>query len=358
MPSSEDWTAVLKAVAPKADRLWLAGATVAIEPIGKRFGIDNLVSMAHFLGHMAHESQGLTVFEEGLSYTAKRLVEVWPSRFPTIAAATPYARNPKALANRVYNGRMGNRTGTNDGYDYRGSGPLQHTGRSEFERVRTRTSVDVVARPDDLRDKSNANIHLLAAASYFIDRGALAPAKRGDVTGSTKAINGGTIGLADRKIRIERAKRALVEGKIVFDGVVTGSFAPGGKIEEITISKPLGILDHGMVRVEKTTVAVDHEVADKKTSDEQHDADKRNSKIAATTAAPGGAAMAGGANQAGGLPINVAIGVGIAFAIACVVVAVILWRRSKKNEPLPRFVILDQAGALDREPIDQSPNGK
>lgn len=347
MPGAEDWAAVLKAVAPKADRVWLAGAQVAIEPIAKKFGIDSLVPMAHFLGHMAHESQGLTIFEEGLSYSAKRLVEVWPSRFPTIAAATPFAQNPKALANRVYNGRMGNRSGSDDGWLYRGSGPLQHTGRSEFGRVTSRTGVDVVSRPDDLRTRTNATVHILAAASYFADRGALAPAKVGNVAGSTKAINGGLIGLADRKIRIERAKRALVEGNIVFDGVVASAFKVDGKIEEIVIAKELPD------RVEKTTVAIDHDTADAKTSDEKSADDKRNSKIVATTAAPAGAATAAGSKEAGGLPVNVAIGVGIAFAIACVVVAVILWRRGRKNEPLPRFVILDKAGVLDPAPIGE-----
>ncbi|MCY1745057.1 hypothetical protein [Ensifer sp. SL37] len=45
---------------------------------------------------------------ENLYYSAERLTQVWPSRFPTIASAKPFARNPRKLANKVYGGRMGN----------------------------------------------------------------------------------------------------------------------------------------------------------------------------------------------------------------------------------------------------------
>ena len=53
-----------------------------------------------------------------LNYTAERLVQVWPSRFPTAASAAPYAHNPKALADIVYGGRGGNVAGTDDGWSY------------------------------------------------------------------------------------------------------------------------------------------------------------------------------------------------------------------------------------------------
>jgi putative chitinase len=37
-------------------------------------------------------------------YTAGRMMQVWPSRFPAMAMAAPYAGNPRALASKVYNG--------------------------------------------------------------------------------------------------------------------------------------------------------------------------------------------------------------------------------------------------------------
>ena len=73
-----------------------------------RWGIDTPVRAAHFLTQIAFESGGLRRLEEGFSYSAERLQAVWPSRFPTLAAAQRYARNPQALANHVYGGRRGN----------------------------------------------------------------------------------------------------------------------------------------------------------------------------------------------------------------------------------------------------------
>src|SRR5699024_11368386 len=70
-----------------------------------------------------------------LKYSAERLTEVWPSRFPTLAAAQPVARNPEALANQVYSNRMGNGAPeSGDGWRYRGQGPMQLTGRDNYQR--------------------------------------------------------------------------------------------------------------------------------------------------------------------------------------------------------------------------------
>lgn len=64
------------------------------------------------MAQILHETGGLMIFRENMNYSAKRIVQVWPSRFKNEAAAAPYAQNPQALANKVYNGRIGNRFGT------------------------------------------------------------------------------------------------------------------------------------------------------------------------------------------------------------------------------------------------------
>src|SRR5262249_55190926 len=41
-------------------------------------------------------------------YSAKRLHEVFPRHFSTLAAAELYNRQPEKIANKIYRGRMGN----------------------------------------------------------------------------------------------------------------------------------------------------------------------------------------------------------------------------------------------------------
>ncbi|UQN06681.1 hypothetical protein [Deinococcus sp. QL22] len=72
-----------------------------------QYQIDIPLRVAHMLAQLGHES-GFMPIAENLNYTAKRLPQVWPTRFPTLASAQRCAHNPEALANTVYAGRLGN----------------------------------------------------------------------------------------------------------------------------------------------------------------------------------------------------------------------------------------------------------
>ncbi|MFL5257486.1 MAG: glycoside hydrolase family 19 protein [Rhodopila sp.] len=91
--------------------------------------------LAAFVGQCALESAGFHALEESLGYSALRLCQVWPARFPTLAAAQPFAFQPEALANQVYANRMGNGgAASGDGWRFRGRGLIQLTGRSAYQR--------------------------------------------------------------------------------------------------------------------------------------------------------------------------------------------------------------------------------
>jgi putative chitinase len=93
-----------------------------------------LKDLSYILATVYHETgDKMQPVEENLRYSAKRLTQVWPSRFPTLGSAKPYANNPKALANKVYGGRLGNHL-PNDGWDMRGRGLPQITGRENYEK--------------------------------------------------------------------------------------------------------------------------------------------------------------------------------------------------------------------------------
>jgi putative chitinase len=175
----------------------------------KRFDILTRVRLAHFAAQLGHESGGFVRVEENLRYSPERIRAVWPDRFATNATAEPYARNPEALANLVYSGRMGNGPiASGDGWTYRGRGLIQLTGRSNYRAAGAALGLALEADPDQARSPWNA---ALIAGWFWSMRKINADADEGaaGLAGVTKKINGGLHGIEERRQRFERALAAL-----------------------------------------------------------------------------------------------------------------------------------------------------
>lgn len=116
----------------------------------ERFGITTRVRAAAFLAQVGHESASLSRVEENLNYSAQRLLAVWPRRFPGgLRDAVHYEHDPEGLANFVYGGRLGNGNfASGDGWRYRGRGPLQITGSSNYRRAGAALTKPVWEFPD------------------------------------------------------------------------------------------------------------------------------------------------------------------------------------------------------------------
>lgn len=197
----------LLTIAPSASPAIVAQMVELWPALAQRYKLTD-ADTPYALGQIAVETQGFTRLEENLTYTTTaRLRAVWPGRFKSDAAAAPYVRNPQKLANLVYGGRLGN-TGPNDGWLYRGSGCKQTTGKTNFRAVQTATGQDVVSNPEWLRTFPLA---LESAMVYWRDNGlSRIVASGGDVVAKlTKAIQGGTGGLADRRTYTARALRVF-----------------------------------------------------------------------------------------------------------------------------------------------------
>jgi putative chitinase len=152
---------------------------------------------AMFLAQIAFESQRFSRVEENMSYSAKRLMAVWPRRFPTIEFAQQYAHNPQKLANFVYGGRMGN-TAPNDGWKYRGRGLKQLTGCDNYT-LATKDllpilGVNYVQNPDAVAQPVHA---AWTAAWFWSVNGLNSIADSGNYERVTRIINGGLIGHED-----------------------------------------------------------------------------------------------------------------------------------------------------------------
>lgn len=207
MRTASDWLAILLKCHVKAATA-LAWADVFADTIRDGTFSAGDKDLAPFLAQMLHETANLEQLVENLNYSAARIQIVWPSRFPTIESAQAVAGNPQALANKVYGGRMGN-TQPNDGWDFRGRGIPQITGRANYVMVSNLVGQDLQSVPD-----------LLAQPHYALEAGIawweckIPDSMLADTVAVTRIINGGTIGLAQRQSLTTQALSAINTGAL------------------------------------------------------------------------------------------------------------------------------------------------
>jgi putative chitinase len=161
----------------------------------KTFGINTELRLAHFLAQCAHESGNFRMFTENLNYSEQGLLNIFKKYF-TPAQAKQYARKPVAIGSRVYANRMGNgNEESKDGFNYRGRGCIQLTGKSNYAAFSKFVPDNVVISPDLVSTK-----YPLSSAGWFWSINNInALADKDDIISVTKRINGGTNGIEDRK---------------------------------------------------------------------------------------------------------------------------------------------------------------
>ena len=171
----------------------------------QKYDISTPARQAFFIGQCAHESGNFRVLEENLHYSAAALMRVWSSRFPDMDTAEKYANNPEKIANKVYGGRMGN-VEDGDGWKYHGRGLIQLTGKDNYANCGSGLGVDLIDNPDMLITPEYA---ALSAGWFWHKRGLNSLADTQDLETMTKRINGGLLGLDDRKAKIAKALSVL-----------------------------------------------------------------------------------------------------------------------------------------------------
>lgn len=183
------------------------------------FHIDTEPRLAAFLAQVGHESAALSRGVENLNYSAERLREVciaakpgsrWRALLPRTRAL---ARNPEKLAEAAYGGRMGNGPeGSGDGWKYRGRGPMQNTGKTNYAALTESLRAVMGGAPDFVQNPElleQVRWGAIAAAVYWNDNELNELADAGDINRISRRVNGGDAGLNDRASRWRTALNVL-----------------------------------------------------------------------------------------------------------------------------------------------------
>ena len=179
----------------------------ALQQLLPQYEINTSERIAAFLAQCAHESGGFVFIKENLNYRWQSLRKVFPKYFPTDALAQQYEKQPEKIANRVYANRMGNGPEeSGDGYKFCGRGLIQVTGRENYSWF----AASLQITPEEASEYMETFEGAAQSACWFWESNNLNQwADKQDILTLTKRINGGTIGLEDRKKHYEHCLHVL-----------------------------------------------------------------------------------------------------------------------------------------------------
>ena len=208
---------ILLKIVPKLEIERAKKLSQLINQICPMYGIDSANILHEFLANVIHESNHFEDKVEKLNYSAKRLIQVWPTRFQSWEKAVKFSANDKLLAEEVYGNRrdLGN-IQPGDGWRFRGSGFIQMTGRLNFvafssfirQKFKIIKPLDQIA--DDIRTNDDMALHS-ACYIFAISKDLISAAIANNMIHIVKRINGGLTGLDSRLELYTLCKNNIVD---------------------------------------------------------------------------------------------------------------------------------------------------
>lgn len=201
--------AQLKELFPSANAV-LVDAVVELWPEADAAGINNPRRVSQFFANFGVETGGLRLVEESLNYSVESLLAKFSRHRISEADARQFGRKKgeralgvtrqREIANRVYGGPWGKKnlgnTQPNDGWDFRGGGGMQTTGRANY------TALGFADNPAALREPKTA---FRTAIREFVKRGCPRLADAGETKELRRVINGGSNGLPEVRAYLAKA---------------------------------------------------------------------------------------------------------------------------------------------------------
>jgi putative chitinase len=164
-----------------------AGLIASAPIVFPKYGLTSDLTICHAMAQFSEETGCGIEMQENMSYSAARLLEVFPTHF-NHSQAIEMSHQPRLIADQAYDGRMGNRVGTDDGWNFRGQGLSQVTGREGYVALAKKTGLDVVGHPEMLIAPETT---LECAVADFVLCGCLPYAMRDSLIGVSSMLNVG-----------------------------------------------------------------------------------------------------------------------------------------------------------------------
>jgi predicted chitinase len=201
MPTEQEF----RKFAPKAREEYVRSFMAGEQYLREAGVLDSNLTLTHFIAQAAAETGGFTILRENMNYTTvARIRAVWPARTRKYSDAwiqRNLVKNAVQLSDFSYGGRLGNRKGTTDGYDFRGGSWFQTTGK--YNVAKYAKALDIPMRADLLDDHE---VGLRFACFEWKDGNCCKFAEANDLLSIAKYINTGSAksgvmpnGLPDRK---------------------------------------------------------------------------------------------------------------------------------------------------------------
>ena len=220
--------------APPGPPKTASGGEAIMEQALKDQNFD-LKAIAAIMAQTSHESGHFKILEENLNYSASGLKGIFGKYFKDVDPKE-YERQPQKIASRVYADRMGNgNEASGDGWKYRGRGFIQLTGKQNYADAGKALGIDLVNNPDLAADPKTAAL----IAIWFFKKNIKRITDWANVEQITKIVNGGVIGLADRKKEFDNylAKFSSGGGTMVAAAPSTGAQVAQSSTE-VSAAKP------------------------------------------------------------------------------------------------------------------------
>ncbi len=188
----------------------------------RTYGVTQDIHIVHLMAQISHECGEGSEMTESLNYTPAVLLKQWPKHFLP-AQAMAYGRtadhpaNQKMIGELAYGGRMGNAPApAEDGYNYRGRGLIQTTGKAGYAKLAELTHLDLLNSPQLINDPSHALECAVAEfVNYKADEEMLTYCEHDDLLAVSALINVGhlvddeddVIGYQDRAAQLKLWKQ-------------------------------------------------------------------------------------------------------------------------------------------------------